>query len=78
MKPQVLDGRHYRTVIFKRRETKRTLDGTVFLPEKISWKEGGTQGKSCLVEEWESEFWGTKATENTKIAERLWLNPKEA
>ena len=51
MKPQVLDGRHYRTVIFKRRETKRTIDGTVFLPEKISWKEGGPQGKSCLVEE---------------------------
>ena len=78
MKPQVLDGRHYRTMIFKRRETKWTLNGDVFLLEKISCKEGGTQGKSCLVEEWESEFWGTKATENTKIAERRRLNPKGA
>lgn len=78
MKPQVLDGRRYRTMIFNRRETKWTLDVTIFLPEKISCKEGGTQGKSCLVEEWESEFWGTKATENTKIAERRWLNPKGA
>lgn len=47
----MLESRQYRTVIFKSRGKKWTLDCTMFLPEEIFWKGGGTQGKSCWVEE---------------------------